>query len=80
MCGVKTNIVTTVEIHERHANDSKVLPALATTTAHNFTMTEVSADNEQNQVFDGQRTPKKKNVLKNNNPHFAKTTHTHQDR
>ncbi|MFY9672870.1 MAG: transposase [Terriglobales bacterium] len=44
MCGVKTNIVTAVEIHGRHTHDAKVLPALATTTAHNFTMNEVSAD------------------------------------
>ena len=44
MCGTKTNIVTAVEINERHAHDGKVLPALATATAINFTMTEVSAD------------------------------------
>jgi Transposase DDE domain/SWIM zinc finger len=44
MCGTKTNIVTAVEIHERHAHDGKVLPALASATAENFTMTEVSAD------------------------------------
>jgi transposase len=44
MCGVKTNIITAVEIQGKHTNDSKVLPALATATAHNFTMNEVSAD------------------------------------
>jgi transposase len=44
MCGVKTNIVTAVEIHGQHAADSKMLPALASTTAMNFTMREVSAD------------------------------------
>ncbi len=44
MCGVKTNIVTAVEIQGRHTGDSTVLPALVTTTAHNFTMAEVSAD------------------------------------
>jgi len=44
MCGVKTNIVTAVEIHDQNANDCKQLPALAAATAHNFTMTEVSAD------------------------------------
>jgi transposase len=44
MCGVKTNIVTAVEIHGQHAADSKMLPALASTTAMNFTMNEVSAD------------------------------------
>jgi transposase len=44
MCGVKTNIVTAVEIHGQNAGDSKMLPALATATAHNFTVSEVSAD------------------------------------
>jgi transposase len=44
MCGVKTNIVTAVEIHGQHAADTKMLPALASTTAMNFTMQEVSAD------------------------------------
>jgi transposase len=44
MCGVKTNVVTAVEIHGQHAADTKMLPALATATAQNFTMTEVSAD------------------------------------
>lgn len=44
MCGVKTNIVTAVEIHDRNANDSPLLPALVETTAQNFQMAEVSAD------------------------------------
>ena len=44
MCGVKTNVVTAVEIEGQHANDCKFLPALAATTAQNFTMNEVSAD------------------------------------
>ncbi len=44
MCGVKTNIVTAVEIHGRNANDATLLPALVNTTAHNFQMAEVSAD------------------------------------
>lgn len=44
MCGVKTNIVTAVEIHGRNLGDSPVLPALASATARNFTMREVSAD------------------------------------
>jgi transposase len=43
-CGVKTNIVTAVEIHGRDTNDVPVLPALVDTTAKNFTMKEVSAD------------------------------------
>jgi transposase len=44
MCGVKTNIVTAVEIEGRHTNDSIVLPALAKNTARNFQIAEVSAD------------------------------------
>ncbi|HEY6765621.1 MAG TPA: transposase [Candidatus Sulfotelmatobacter sp.] len=44
MCGTKTNIVTAVEIHSQHAADTKMLPALASATAMNFTMHEVSAD------------------------------------
>jgi transposase len=44
MCGVKTNIITAVEIHDRNANDSPLLPALVNTTAQNFQMLEVSAD------------------------------------
>lgn|ERR1700733_4649481 len=44
MCGVKTNIVTAVEIHGRNTNDCKLLPALVETTAENFQIAEVSAD------------------------------------
>lgn len=44
MCGVKTNIVTAVEILGRHTNDSIVLPALAQSTAQNFQIAEISAD------------------------------------
>src|SRR4029077_9805775 len=44
MCGVKTNIVTAVEIRGRNANDSKRLPPLLEATAQNFQIAEVSAD------------------------------------
>jgi transposase len=44
MCGVKTNIVTAVEIRDRDASDTKLLPDLVSTTAKNFRMEEVSAD------------------------------------
>ena len=44
ICGVKTNIVTAVEIHDRNASDSRQLPALVKATAKNFRMSEVSAD------------------------------------
>jgi transposase len=44
MCGVKTNIVTAVEIHDQWAGDAKMLPALVNATAQNFQMAEVSAD------------------------------------
>jgi transposase len=43
--GVKTNVVTAVEIFGRDTNDSPLLPSLVNTTAANgFTMREVSAD------------------------------------
>jgi transposase len=43
-CGVKTNIVTAVEIHGHRASDSPQLPSLVATTARNFAIAEVSAD------------------------------------
>jgi transposase len=43
-CGVKTNIVTAVEILDRNAPDGPQLPALVETTSQNFWMNEVSAD------------------------------------
>jgi transposase len=44
MCGVKTNVVTAIEIHGPRAADVKQLPALVETTARNFAIAEVSAD------------------------------------
>jgi Transposase DDE domain len=44
MCGVKTNVVTSVEIRERDASDTKILPDLVQATATHFDMREVSAD------------------------------------
>jgi transposase len=44
MCGVKTNIVTAVEIHGQWANDVQFLPALVNATAKNFQISEVAAD------------------------------------
>src|SRR5260370_12724488 len=44
MCGVKTNIVTAVEITDRFAGDSPQFKGLVETTAGNFAMAEVSAD------------------------------------
>lgn len=44
MCGVKTNVVTAVEITDRFAGDSPQFKALVETTGQNFTMAEVSAD------------------------------------
>lgn len=44
MCGVKTHIVTAVEIEGRDAGDSPLLPPMLETTARNFTISEVSAD------------------------------------
>ncbi len=44
MCGVRTNIVTSVEITEGKVSDTPMLPELVTRTAQNFTINEVSAD------------------------------------
>jgi transposase/predicted nucleic acid-binding Zn finger protein len=44
MCGVKTNVVTAVEITDRYANDCPVLKPLVEATRRNFVMQEVSAD------------------------------------
>jgi transposase len=44
MCGVRTNIVTAVEIKDKDASDTKLLPSLVDATAENFTLNEVSAD------------------------------------
>jgi transposase len=44
MCGVKTNVITAVEIRDPNAADTKLLPRLAETTAENFNMREVAAD------------------------------------
>jgi transposase len=45
MCGVKTNIVTSVEVTHRNANDTTFLkPLLETTTSNGFQVKELSAD------------------------------------
>ncbi len=44
MCGVKTNVVTAVEIADRNAHDSPQFKPLFETTARNFGIGEVSAD------------------------------------
>jgi transposase len=44
MTGVKTHIVTSVEITGKDCNDSPMLPGLVETTAANFALKEVSAD------------------------------------
>lgn len=44
MCGVRTNIVTAVEVTDGNANDSPRLPALVNSTAERFRLGEVSAD------------------------------------
>ncbi len=44
MCGVKTNVVTAVEIHDRNAADAPLFGSLVKRTRENFTVKEVSAD------------------------------------
>ena len=50
MTGVKTNIVTSVEISGRSANDGPFLPGLVGKTAEHFTLKEVSADKAYSSV------------------------------
>src|SRR5207302_5362065 len=44
MCGVKTNIVTSIEITDQHSGDCPQFKGLVNATARNFVMNEVSAD------------------------------------
>lgn len=44
MCGVRTNVITSVEITEKESGDAAHLPALLARTAKRFTVSEVSAD------------------------------------
>ncbi len=44
MCGVKTNVVTAIEITGRHSGDSLEFKPLVEATAKNFTLRQVSAD------------------------------------
>src|SRR5436309_8635421 len=44
MCGVKTNIVTSVEISGSYANDSPLFRPLVQETAQNFHLGDVDAD------------------------------------
>jgi len=44
MCGVKTNIITSVSITEGHSNDSPQLASLVKQTAESFEVREVSCD------------------------------------
>jgi transposase len=44
MCGVRTNVVTAVEIHEQQASDQKQFRPLLATTAKQFQIDEVSGD------------------------------------
>lgn len=44
MCGVKTNIVTAIEIGDRNDGDAPHLPSLVESTASRFDVREVSAD------------------------------------
>lgn len=44
MCGVKTNVITAIEIGDKYAGDSPFLVPMVKTTAQAFTISEVSAD------------------------------------
>jgi transposase/predicted nucleic acid-binding Zn finger protein len=44
MCGVKTNVVTAIEVGKQFSGDAPFFPPMMETTAKNFTISEVSAD------------------------------------
>lgn len=44
MCGVKTNVVTGIEIGEQFSGDSPFFPPMVETTAKHFKISEISAD------------------------------------
>lgn len=44
ICGVKTNVVTAIDIADKDANDSPFMAPLVETTAKNFKISEVSGD------------------------------------
>lgn len=44
ICGVKTNIITAIELGDEHTGDSPQLPTLLKTTAQSFKIREISAD------------------------------------
>lgn len=50
MCGVKTNVVSAVEITDPHVNDSPQLPGLFRKTKKRFNVKEVSADKQYSSV------------------------------
>jgi transposase len=50
MCGVKTNVVSAVEITDPYVNDSPRLPGLLNATKKRFTVKEVSADKQYSSV------------------------------
>jgi predicted nucleic acid-binding Zn finger protein len=63
MCGVKTNVVTAVEVTDAHGGDSPQFPKLVNATSQNFVMRQVSADrayvsnNNLKAVVDAQAMP-----------------------
>jgi transposase len=50
MCGVKTNVVTSVEIGKPFSGDSPFFPAMVEATAANFKISEISADKSYDSV------------------------------
>jgi transposase len=55
VCGVKTNVVTAVEIQGRSAQDAPILPALLDATAKNFKIEEVSGDKAYSSIDNVER-------------------------
>ncbi len=76
MCGVTTNIVTSVEVSGRDDHDYPFLPALVDATARNFTMREVSAEQGVQRRLEppGHRRPRRRAV------HPVQVAHDRQGR
>jgi transposase len=51
ICGVKTNVVTSVEITDGYAPDCPEMPGLVAQTAKNFTMRNVTADKAYSSLY-----------------------------
>lgn len=55
MVGIKTNVVTSIEIKERNSNDSPMLKPLLETTSKNFDIKEVTGDSAYSSISNAEK-------------------------